>query len=160
MTVASVWRLKTNPKLRSCSPSSWPPRSLYYNLGSSQAGWKTKLRSHPTAKNSLSILLATQIVPSSTPSPVICLFALSDRAGWRTWKRQSQFSAKHSLSVLLATQIDSSPSTISPMICLLAFSSQGKMEDLEAAISFHREVLALRPLGPPRSFQVPQQPCQ
>jgi hypothetical protein len=90
---------------------------------SSWEGWRIwKTQSHSTVKHSLCILLATQIVPfHSTTSPMLCLLASSNWAGWRIWKMQSHPAARHTFS----------------------------MEDLEDAISYHREALSLRPPGHP-----------
>jgi tetratricopeptide (TPR) repeat protein len=78
-----------------------------------------------------------------------CPLALSSWAGWRIWRRQSHVTAKHLLSALMAIPDRSSSLNNLANAVSTRFEQLGRMEDLEEAITCHREALALRPHGHP-----------
>jgi hypothetical protein len=102
--------------------------------------------------------------PSSTCSPTsrpsqsfislnnlanACSLAFSSWEEWRIWRRRSHVTVKHLLSNLMAIPIvhlllNNLASAVSTR-----FEQLGGMEDLEEAITCHRQALALRPHGHP-----------
>jgi hypothetical protein len=102
-----------------------------------------------TAKHLLSALLTIPIAQLLSITSVLpCPLALSTWEGWRIWRRRLHVTAKHLLSTLMVTPIAHLLSITSRMPCPL-FQQSGRMEDLEEAITCHREALTLRPHGHP-----------